>query len=65
MMKAPLRSGRDSTRRRCNRLAVEDTSTDGPVVAAIPGVTARGPKTGAAVCALLTYLLLCGFSLIT
>jgi hypothetical protein len=31
-------------------LAVEDTSTDGPEFAATPGVAARGPKTGAAVC---------------
>ena len=42
---------RDSTRVGAATLAVEDTSTDGPVVAATPGVMARGPKTGAAVCA--------------
>ena len=29
------------------KFAVEDTSTDGPIVAATPGVTARGPKTDA------------------
>ena len=32
------------------QFAVEDTSIDGPEFAATPGVTARGPKTGAAVC---------------
>ena len=42
---------RDSTRRRCTAQAVKDTSTDGPVVAATPGVTARGPKTVARRCA--------------
>ena len=49
MMKAPLRPGTRPVG--AATLAVEDTSTDGPVVAATPGVTARGPKTGAAVCA--------------
>ena len=46
---APLRPGTRPVG--AATLAVEDTSTDGPVVAATPGVTARGPKTGAAVCA--------------
>ena len=50
MMEAPLRPGTRPVG--AATLAVEDTSTDGPVVAATPGVTARGPnaKTGAAVC---------------
>ena len=48
MMKAPLRPGTRPVG--AAQLAVEDTSTDGPVFAATPGVTARGPKTGAAVC---------------
>ena len=38
---------RDSARR-C--AADRSTPTGGPVFAATPGVTARGPKTGAAVC---------------
>ena len=45
------------------QFAVEDTSIGGPEFAATPGVAARGPKTGAAVCVyvhvgvLTTYLL--------
>jgi hypothetical protein len=50
MMKAPLRPGTRPVG--AAKLAVEDMSTDGPVFAAnAQGVTARGPKTGAAVCA--------------
>ena len=49
MMNAPLRP--ETRPVGAAQLAVKDTSTDGPVVAATPGVTARGPKTGAAVCA--------------
>ena len=53
-MKAPLRREGllDSTLSEPvhTELAVEDTSTDGPEFAATPGVAARGPKTGAAVC---------------
>ena len=45
MMKAPLRPGTRPVG--AATLAVEDTSTDGPVVAATPRVTARGPKTAA------------------
>ena len=44
---------RDSTRRSCiarSRRHVEATLPDGPGFAATPGVAARGPKTGAAVC---------------
>ena len=49
MMNAPLRLGTRPVG--AAQLAVKDTSTDGPVFAATPkGVTARGPKTGAAVC---------------
>ena len=49
MMKAPLRPGTRPVG--AATLAVEDTSTDGPGFAATaPRVTARGPKTGAAVC---------------
>ena len=48
MMKAPLRPGTRPVG--AAQLAVEDMSTDGPAFAATPGVTARGPKTGAAVC---------------
>ena len=55
MMNAPLRLGTRPVG--AAQLAVKDTSTDGPVFAAtpIPRVTARGPKTGAAVCVLITY----------
>ena len=42
MMKAPLRPGTRPVG--AATLAVEDTSTDGSVVAATPWVTARGPK---------------------
>ena len=49
MMNAPLRPGTRPVG--AAQLAVKDTSTDGPVVDATHGVTARGPKTGAAVCA--------------
>ena len=50
MIKAPLRPGTRPVG--AAKLAVEDMSTDGPVFAAnAQGVTARGPKTGAAVCA--------------
>ena len=45
MMQAPLRPGNRPVG--AAKLAVEDTSTDGPVFAATPGVTARGPKTDA------------------
>ena len=45
---APLRPGTRPVG--AAQLAVKDTSTDGPGFAATPGVTARGPKTGAAVC---------------
>ena len=48
MMKAPLRPGTRPVG--AATLAVKDTSTDGPEFAATPGVAARGPKTGAAVC---------------
>ena len=49
MMKAPLRPGTRPVG--AAQQAVKDTSTDGPEFAATPGVAARGPKTGAAVCA--------------
>jgi hypothetical protein len=49
MMKAPLIPGTRPVG--AAQLAVEHTSTNGLNSPPPPGVTARGPKTGAAVCA--------------
>ena len=51
LTQSPPPSGLDPpTHSRTTESPIEDTSTDRPEFAAPPGVAARGPKTGAAVC---------------